>query len=66
MPEAVEYEADGHLVTVWLNRPRSKNAYDLELLRALDGAIARAEADPASRVVVIRGRGDSFCAAADV
>ncbi|MFZ0380195.1 MAG: enoyl-CoA hydratase/isomerase family protein [Solirubrobacteraceae bacterium] len=66
MPDSVEYEADGHLVTVWLNRPRSKNAYDLELLRALDGAISRAEADPASRVVVIRGRGDSFCAGADV
>jgi enoyl-CoA hydratase len=66
MPDSVEYQADGHLVTVWLNRPRSKNAYDLELLRALDGAISRAEADPASRVVVIRGRGDSFCAGADV
>jgi enoyl-CoA hydratase len=66
MPDSVEYETDGHLVTVWLNRPRSKNAYDLELLGALDGAIARAEADPASRVVVIRGRGDSFCAGADL
>jgi enoyl-CoA hydratase len=66
MPDSVEYETDSHLVTVWLNRPRSKNAYDLELLGALDGAIARAEADPASRVVVIRGRGDSFCAGADL
>ncbi len=66
MPDSVEYEADGELVTIWLNRPQSKNAYDLELLRDLEGAIARAEADPASRVVVIRGRGDSFCAGADV
>jgi enoyl-CoA hydratase len=67
MPDdAVEYGAHGPLVTVWLNRPQSTNAYDLELLRGLDGAIARAEADPASRVIVIRGRGDSFCAGADV
>jgi enoyl-CoA hydratase len=65
VPDSLEYEADGPVATIWLNRPQAKNAYDLELLQALDGALARAEADPASRVVVIRGRGDSFCAGAD-
>jgi enoyl-CoA hydratase len=66
MPDSVEYEADAAIATIWLNRPQAKNAYDLELLAALDGALARAEADPAGRVVVIRGRGDSFCAGADI
>ena len=65
VPDSLEYEADGPVATIWLNRPQAKNAYDLELLQALDGALARAEADPAGRVVVIRGRGDSFCAGAD-
>jgi enoyl-CoA hydratase/carnithine racemase len=65
VPDSLEYDADGPVATIWLNRPQAKHAYDLELLEALDGAIARAEADPASRVVVIRGRGDSFCAGAD-
>jgi enoyl-CoA hydratase len=65
VPDSLEYEADGSVATIWLNRPQAKNAFDRELLQALDGALARAEADPASRVVVIRGRGDSFCAGAD-
>jgi enoyl-CoA hydratase/carnithine racemase len=64
--DLVEYESRGHVVTLWLNRPAVKNAYDLELLRALDTGLTRAEADEHSRVVVIRGRGDSFCAGADV
>jgi enoyl-CoA hydratase len=66
MSDSLEYEADGHVATIWLNRPQAKNAYDLGLLQALDGAVTDAEADPACRVVVIRGRGDSFCAGADV
>jgi enoyl-CoA hydratase/carnithine racemase len=66
MPELVEYEANGAVVTLWLNRPQVKNAYDLPLLHALDAGLTRAEADDESRVVVVRGRGDSFCAGADI
>ena len=66
MSDSLEYDANGDRATIWLNRPQAKNAYDLEVLRDLEGAIGRAEADPAIRVVVIRGRGDSFCAGADV
>lgn len=40
--------------------------YDLDLLRALDDALTRAEKDETIRVVVIRGRGDSFCAGASL
>jgi enoyl-CoA hydratase/carnithine racemase len=64
--DPVEYESRGAVVTLWLNRPEVKNAYDLALLQALDAALGRAEADEASRVVVVRGRGDSFCAGADI
>ena len=66
MADLIEYEAHGSLVTLWLNRPEVKNAYDLEVLQSLDAALTRAEADDSSRVVVIRGRGDSFCAGADI
>jgi enoyl-CoA hydratase/carnithine racemase len=64
--DLVEYEPRGAVVTLWLNRPEVKNAYDLDLLRALDAGLTRAEADDESRVVVVRGRGDSFCAGADI
>jgi enoyl-CoA hydratase len=66
LADLVEYEPRGAAVTLWLNRPEVKNAYDLPLLHALEAALARAEADAANRVVVVRGRGDSFCAGADV
>jgi enoyl-CoA hydratase len=66
MSDSLEYAAGGEVATIWLNRPQVKNAYDLEVLQALDGALARAEADPAIRVAVVRGRGDSFCAGADI
>jgi enoyl-CoA hydratase len=64
--DPIEYEPRGAVVTLWLNRPQVKNAYDLPLLTALDAALTRAEADEAMRVVLVRGRGDSFCAGADV
>jgi enoyl-CoA hydratase len=66
MPDLVEYESNGTVTTLWLNRPQVKNAYDLPLLAALDATLTRAEADETTRVVVVRGRGDSFCAGADV
>jgi enoyl-CoA hydratase/carnithine racemase len=63
---SVEYEPGGAVATLWLNRPQVKNAYDLETLRTLDELLTRAETDPETRVVVLRGRGDSFCAGADL
>ena len=66
VPDLVEYESNGPVVTLWLNRPQVKNAYDLPLLHALDAGLSRAEADDEGRAVVVRGRGDSFCAGADV
>ena len=63
---SVEYVPGGAVATVWLNRPHVKNAYDLETLGALDAALTRAESDPETRVVVLRGRGDSFSAGADL
>jgi enoyl-CoA hydratase len=63
---SIECESRGPVATIWLNRPQARNAYDLEMLAELEHALARAEADPRTRVVVVRGRGDSFCAGADV
>lgn len=38
MADPVEYESRGPVVTLWLNRPEVKNAYDLGLLEALADA----------------------------
>jgi enoyl-CoA hydratase/carnithine racemase len=61
----LELERDGAILRVWLARPERRNALDtaaLEELAALFGSLAR---DFASRVVVLGGRGPSFCAGAD-
>ncbi len=65
MRAPVVYTRDPPLAVVWLNRPAKRNAFDLTMLRALRRALARAEADPEVRAIVLRGRGDSFCVGAD-
>jgi enoyl-CoA hydratase/carnithine racemase len=50
-----------------LNRPESRNALNPTLIRELGEALARLEADPDARVVVLRGAGErAFCAGADL
>ena len=62
----VQYEVSGGVATLWLNRPEVKNCVNWGLLIQLAEALERAEADEAVRVVVIRGRGHTFCAGADL
>lgn len=59
--DAIEQSKDGRLGTLWLNRPEVGNAYDMPMLRELRRAINAMECDPDIRVIVIRGRGASFC-----
>jgi 2-(1,2-epoxy-1,2-dihydrophenyl)acetyl-CoA isomerase len=49
-----------------LNRPERLNALDAALLKALNEALAAAEADSAVRVVLLTGAGRAFCAGADL
>jgi enoyl-CoA hydratase/carnithine racemase len=53
--------------TLTLNRPDARNALSPTLVRELGEALARLEADPDARVVVLRGAGErAFCAGADL
>ncbi len=50
-----------------LNRPEVRNALNHALISELEAALRRLEADPAARVIVLRGAGDrAFCAGADL
>jgi enoyl-CoA hydratase/carnithine racemase len=62
----VQYEVDDGVATLWLNRPEVKNCVNWELLIQLGAALERAEDDDDVRVVLIRGRGHTFCAGADL
>jgi methylglutaconyl-CoA hydratase len=57
---------EGGVRILTLNRPGKRNALNHELIAALTGALADAAADPAVRVILIRGAGPDFCAGADL
>jgi len=56
-------ERDGAVLHVTLARPERRNAFDAELIAALNGAFADVGD---ARAVVLSGDGPSFCAGADV
>ncbi|NOG73151.1 enoyl-CoA hydratase/isomerase family protein [Roseicella sp. DB1501] len=66
MNETVLYEAgEGGLVTLRLNRPAARNAFDLAMAEAIVAQARRAAADGA-RLVLVRAAGPVFCAGADL
>ena len=58
-------EIDGPVAHVWLNRPDKLNGVDLGLLQGLLDAAAEIRRNRDVRVVVLQGKGDSFCAGLD-
>ena len=65
-PDYIQYEVVDGVATIWLNRPEVKNCVNWGLLTQLGRALDRAEDDQDARVVLIRGRGHTFCAGADL
>ncbi len=59
-------ERDGEVWTVTLNRPEVRNAVDGPTARALADAFRAFDADPGSRVAILRGSGEHFCGGADL
>ena len=64
--EPIQYEVDGHVARIWLNRPHKRNSVSQQLLQELDEAVQRAEADDEVRVMVFRGREGTFCSGFDL
>ena len=56
----------GGIATVTLNRPASRNALSVAMLTALEALLEAIAADPAVRVLVLRGAGPGFCAGHDL
>jgi enoyl-CoA hydratase/carnithine racemase len=62
----VLYNVDDKVGIITLNRPDKLNAISHELQHALTEAFSRADADPATSVVLLRAEGRSFCAGYDI
>ena len=58
---------DGRIGHILLNRPRTLNALDIGMIRAITAALAGWRDDPSVHAVVIEGAGDrAFCAGGDI
>lgn len=61
-----EIDVQNHVGTLWLNRPQKLNAINHEMWLELPKAIAELVNHEDVRVIVIAGRGSSFCVGIDL
>ncbi|MFQ5564786.1 MAG: enoyl-CoA hydratase [Paracoccaceae bacterium] len=66
MPDILLRENDGATAMLTLNRPDQLNTLSEEMLAALQDELDRIAAEPATRVVILKGAGRAFCAGHDL
>lgn len=64
--EEIQYAVSGNVCTITMNRPDKRNALNQEMVGKLQEAFSRAATDELARVIILRARGDVFCAGADL
>ncbi len=64
--DSLEFEQQGNILTVWLNRPESRNAMSLNMVKAIRQVFKSIEKDESIRAVILRGKGGHFCAGGDI
>ena len=62
----VGLQTDGPVSIVTLQRPERLNAINADLLRDLNARLQTAQADAATRAIVLTGAGRAFCAGDDL
>src|SRR6476469_3788984 len=62
----VRSETEGVITTITLDSPENRNALSSRLLEQLTLALEAANSETSTRVVVITGAGNTFCAGADL
>ncbi|MDH3679752.1 MAG: enoyl-CoA hydratase/isomerase family protein [Acidimicrobiia bacterium] len=63
--ERIEIERDGPILRAWLNRPEKRNAHDQLMIEEVGDLFTAVSTEFDVRVVVLGGRGPTFCAGAD-
>ncbi len=64
--EHLEIEKNGHVATLWLNRPDKLNAMSEDIWLDIPQAVAEIDADDGVRVLILAGRGPAFTVGIDV
>jgi len=63
---SIIYEKEQRMATITLNRPRSLNALNTEMIDELSHALRQAGDDPEVKVLLLTGAGRAFCFGADI
>src|SRR3954468_16720748 len=66
MPVVLVEKQSPQVTLLTLNRPERRNALTIELMSDLTTAIETAGADPAQRIIILRGAGKAFCTGLDL
>jgi isohexenylglutaconyl-CoA hydratase len=64
--DSIQLEQQGSILTLWLNRPESRNAMSLNMVNAIQQVFAVIADDVSIRAVILRGQGGHFCAGGDI
>lgn len=64
--ETIIFSKDGKIARIFFNRPEIHNSFNSTMIKELDAAFEKIKADKSIRVVVLSGKGKSFCAGADI
>jgi len=64
--QTIEFEKQADLGIIWLNRPDIHNAFNEVMIQELIECIESVNNMDDIRIVILRGRGKSFCAGADL
>ena len=62
----VLYEVKDHIAVITLNRPDFKNAFSPEMITLWNQFLINAGADDDVRVIILTGKGDTFCSGGDI
>jgi enoyl-CoA hydratase/carnithine racemase len=62
----VRLETDGRVATLWLDRPKKRNAMSAAMWGSIPPLLDQAAQDRSVRILVLRGAGEDFCAGADI
>ncbi len=63
--KSTRYEVDGHVATVWLDRPHRHNAWTGRMHAEYRFILAALDSDPDVRAVVVTGTPPAFCVGGD-
>lgn len=64
--KTIQIEIQNDLGIIWLNRPEVRNAMNGEMIDEILVALKELENNSDVRVIILRGRGKSFCSGADL